>query len=161
MSHYRSIKKLFCNRIAYMYDLTHRLLVSAYFLQYLDLLFKKDPHAGQEFHALQVPLFAEFDRPRLLPFLRSSNYYPLQKALDVCQERSLIPEMVFLLGESEIVIAFKTTSTNGKIFSLSKISLDNLQTFQRSHNGHESQRCCYIYFAIYNAHTFSLQIYSV
>ena len=85
----------------------HRLLVSAYFLQYLDLLFKKDPHAGQEFHALQVPLFAEFDRPRLLPFLRSSNYYPLQKALDVCQERSLIPEMVFLLGESGIVITFK------------------------------------------------------
>ncbi|KAI0227033.1 Vacuolar protein sorting-associated protein 41 [Lamellibrachia satsuma] len=66
--------------------------------EYLDLLFKKDPHTGQEFHALQVELYAEFDRLKLLPFLRSSNYYPLQKALDVCQQRSLIPEMVFLLG---------------------------------------------------------------
>ncbi|XP_078703981.1 vacuolar protein sorting-associated protein 41 homolog isoform X2 [Branchiostoma floridae x Branchiostoma belcheri] len=65
---------------------------------YLDTLFQKDPHIGQDFHALQVKLYAEFDRARLLPFLRSSNYYPLQKALEECQQRNFIPEMVFLLG---------------------------------------------------------------
>ena len=30
-------------------------------------------------YLLQVPLYAEFDRSKLLPFLRNSNYYPLQK----------------------------------------------------------------------------------
>ena len=68
------------------------------FFQYLDRLFKKDPHLGQDFHARQVRLYAEYDRERLLPFLRSSIYYPLQGALDECQERNLIPEMVYLLG---------------------------------------------------------------
>ncbi|XP_077978241.1 vacuolar protein sorting-associated protein 41 homolog [Glandiceps talaboti] len=65
---------------------------------YLDALFQKDSHIGQEFHALQVQLYAEFNRQRLKPFLRNSNYYPLQRALDVCEERDYIPEMVFLLG---------------------------------------------------------------
>ena len=67
--------------------------------QYLDKIFRKDPHIGQDFHALQVRLYAEYDRVRLLPFLRSSNYYPLQGALEECEQRSLIPEMVFLLGK--------------------------------------------------------------
>ncbi|XP_013388215.1 vacuolar protein sorting-associated protein 41 homolog [Lingula anatina] len=65
---------------------------------YLDRLFQKDHHIGQEFHALQVKLYAEYDRSKLLSFLRSSNYYPLQKALEECQQRQLYPEMVFLLG---------------------------------------------------------------
>ncbi len=74
--------------------------------QYLDRLFKKDPHLGQDFHARQVKLYAEYDRDRLLPFLRSSIYYPLQGALDECQERDLIPEMVYLLGNH--LIQFNT-----------------------------------------------------
>ena len=32
----------------------------------------------------QIPLYAEFDRPKLLTFLRNSNYYPLQKVNDTC-----------------------------------------------------------------------------
>ncbi|XP_033100786.1 vacuolar protein sorting-associated protein 41 homolog [Anneissia japonica] len=66
--------------------------------QYLDALFLKSPHVGQDFHALQVSLYAEFNRPKLLPFLSSSNYYPLQKALEECEQREFIPETVFLLG---------------------------------------------------------------
>ena len=68
-------------------------------MQYLDKLFKKDPHIGHEFHALQVKLYAEYDREKLLPFLRSSNYYPLQMALEICEQRQYIKEMVFLLGD--------------------------------------------------------------
>ncbi|XP_072029867.1 vacuolar protein sorting-associated protein 41 homolog isoform X2 [Amphiura filiformis] len=65
---------------------------------YLDALFQKNPHLGQEYHALQVKLYAEHDRKNLLMFLKNSNYYPLQVALDECEQRHLIPEMVFLLG---------------------------------------------------------------
>ena len=66
--------------------------------EYLHGLFLKDPQAGQDFHDLQVELYAEFQRPRLLPFLRNSNYYQLERALKACEERDYIDEMVFLLG---------------------------------------------------------------
>ncbi|XP_078376476.1 vacuolar protein sorting-associated protein 41 homolog isoform X2 [Oculina patagonica] len=65
---------------------------------YLDTLFVRDPQAGMDYHELQIPLYAEFDRPKLLTFLRNSNYYPLQKALNECEQRRLVPEMVFLLS---------------------------------------------------------------
>jgi len=45
-----------------------------------------------------VALYAEFDYKMLLPFLRQSNYYPLEKAYKVCESRGLVPEMVFILG---------------------------------------------------------------
>ncbi|CAI2161428.1 16876_t:CDS:10 [Funneliformis geosporum] len=65
---------------------------------YLDALFIKDHHAGYEFHDLQVELYAEFDYPRLKDFLKSSNYYTLEKAYKICEQRDLVPEMVFILG---------------------------------------------------------------
>ncbi|XP_071478787.1 vacuolar protein sorting-associated protein 41 homolog [Diadema antillarum] len=65
---------------------------------YLDALFQKDANQGRDFHAMQVELYAEFDRERLLPFLKTSNYYPLQQALDQCEQRNFTKEMVFLLG---------------------------------------------------------------
>ena len=65
---------------------------------YLCALFQKDAHAGQDFHEMQVELMAEFERPKLLSFLRSSNYYALEKAFKVCEEKDYIPEMVFLLS---------------------------------------------------------------
>jgi len=65
---------------------------------FLYALFLKDAHAGQDFHEMQVELMAEFDRAKLLSFLRSSNYYALEKAFKVCEEKEYIPEMVFLLS---------------------------------------------------------------
>ncbi|XP_064614137.1 vacuolar protein sorting-associated protein 41 homolog [Liolophura sinensis] len=65
---------------------------------YLDRLFQKDPHLGQAFHARQVSLYAEYDPSRLLMFLRTSSYYPLQAAMKECETRDLLPEQVFLLG---------------------------------------------------------------
>lgn len=67
--------------------------------QYLDRLYRKDLNLGKDYHHLQVSLYAEYDRPKLLPFLRLSTEYGLQGALEECQQRSLIPEMVFLLGQ--------------------------------------------------------------
>lgn len=65
---------------------------------YLHAVFVKDVHLGADFHELQVTLYAEFDRKALLPFLRQSNYYPLEKAYKICEQRQLYPEMVFILG---------------------------------------------------------------
>ncbi|CAG8500991.1 4625_t:CDS:10 [Ambispora gerdemannii] len=67
---------------------------------YLDALFLHDPHMGYEYHDLQVELYAEYDFARLMEFLRTSNYYSLEKAYKVCEERDLVSEMVFILGRT-------------------------------------------------------------
>ncbi|KAG4096453.1 vacuolar protein sorting-associated protein 41 [Neocallimastix lanati (nom. inval.)] len=66
---------------------------------YLDALSKKDFHEGYDYHKLQIELYAEYDYPRLLPFLRTSNYYSLENAYKICEARDLVPEMVYLLGQ--------------------------------------------------------------
>lgn len=42
-------------------------------------LFKRDHHKGQRYHEKQISLYAEYDRPNLLPFLRDSTHCPLEK----------------------------------------------------------------------------------
>lgn len=68
-----------------------------YLHTYLDQLFHKDPHMGRDYHGRQVKLYAEFDRPKLLPFLKASNYCSLQQSLKECEERSFHQERIFLL----------------------------------------------------------------
>ncbi|KAG6917674.1 hypothetical protein DXG01_001649 [Tephrocybe rancida] len=71
-----------------------------YLFLYLDaLVMEKDPNLVSDFADLQVKLYAEYATPRLIDFLRASNYYNLEMAYNVCQERDLVPEMVFLLGK--------------------------------------------------------------
>ncbi|KAJ1744262.1 Vacuolar protein sorting-associated protein 41 [Coemansia sp. RSA 1086] len=65
---------------------------------YLHTLLAKDPHLGAPFADLQVELYAEYNPERLLNFLRISTYYSFEKALEICEERGLVPEMVFILG---------------------------------------------------------------
>ncbi|KAK7037422.1 Vacuolar protein sorting-associated protein 41 [Paramarasmius palmivorus] len=72
-----------------------------YLFLYLDSLMEVDPQMISGFpdlQDLQVKLYADYARPRLIDFLRASSEYDLEKAYAVCQERDLIPEMVFLLG---------------------------------------------------------------
>ena len=88
-----------------------------YFLfLYLHALFTKDPLSTVGFGDTQVRLYAEYARLRLIDFLRGSNSYNLElvcssaiisfphvlkasfQAYDVCHDRDLVPEMVFLLG---------------------------------------------------------------
>jgi len=67
--------------------------------QYLDTLYHKEPKEGsRKFHGLLVTLYADYAKEKLLSFLRSSDHYPIQEALDTCQQRGYIPEMIFLLG---------------------------------------------------------------
>ncbi|KAG2458062.1 AMPH protein, partial [Polypterus senegalus] len=65
---------------------------------YLHKLFKRDPHKGHKYHEMLISLYAEYDRPNLLPFLRDSTHCPLEKALEICQQRNFVEETVFLLS---------------------------------------------------------------
>lgn len=101
--------------------------------QYLHKLFKRDHHKGQKYHEKQIVLYAEYDRPNLLPFLRDSTHCPLEKvhfshvivlhirvsrryetwtmssplfcqALEVCQQRNFVEETVFLLSRCYVKV---------------------------------------------------------
>uniref|UniRef100_A0A8C4RPL1 Vacuolar protein sorting-associated protein 41 homolog n=1 Tax=Erpetoichthys calabaricus TaxID=27687 RepID=A0A8C4RPL1_ERPCA len=50
-----------------------------HFFSYLHKLFKRDPHKGHKYHEMLISLYAEYDRPNLLPFLRDSTHCPLEK----------------------------------------------------------------------------------
>lgn len=70
-----------------------------YLYQYLDALECRDTKgSARKYHGQLMKLYADFDRPKLLPFLSRSDHYPIQQALDICKERSYFQEMVYLLG---------------------------------------------------------------
>ncbi|TKY48587.1 Vacuolar protein sorting-associated protein 41-like [Spatholobus suberectus] len=70
-----------------------------YFLHlYLHALFEVNPHAGKDFHDMQVELYADYDPKMLLSFLRSSQHYTLEKAYEICFRRDLMREQIFILG---------------------------------------------------------------
>ncbi|XP_075513089.1 LOW QUALITY PROTEIN: vacuolar protein sorting-associated protein 41 homolog [Primulina tabacum] len=70
-----------------------------YFLHlYLHSLYMSNPHAGMELHDMQVELYADYDPKMLLPFLRNSQHYTLEKAYEICVKRDLLKEQVFILG---------------------------------------------------------------
>ncbi len=63
----------------------------------MDAVFHKDPNASRDYHTLQVALYAEYERDKLLKFLQDSQYIILATAQQECQQRQLIPEMVYIL----------------------------------------------------------------
>ncbi|KAL0041397.1 hypothetical protein WJX79_002126 [Trebouxia sp. C0005] len=65
---------------------------------YLDQLFLKDQTAGADYHVLQVELYADYAPGQLMAFLVSSQWYRLEGALQVCEQRGLVREQVFILG---------------------------------------------------------------
>jgi hypothetical protein len=78
----------------------------AFQLEYLHALFKKDAASGpgQRYHDEQVVLYAELAMQPvrhpsevLLHFLKNSNGYTLERALEACEATHLYPEQVFLL----------------------------------------------------------------
>ncbi|KAH9928463.1 vacuolar protein sorting-associated protein 41, partial [Epithele typhae] len=69
-----------------------------YLFLYLNSLFQKDPHLASPYADTHVKLYAEYAPRKLIDFLRASNYYNLEAAYNVCNERDLVLEMVFLLG---------------------------------------------------------------
>ncbi|KAK8456416.1 hypothetical protein SEVIR_3G019800v4 [Setaria viridis] len=65
---------------------------------YLHALFEIDIHAGKDFHDMQVELYADYEQRMLLPFLRTSQHYRLDKAYEIFAQRELVREQVFVLG---------------------------------------------------------------
>uniref|UniRef100_A0A6P7GXV3 Vacuolar protein sorting-associated protein 41 homolog n=1 Tax=Diabrotica virgifera virgifera TaxID=50390 RepID=A0A6P7GXV3_DIAVI len=64
--------------------------------RYLDEYDKKNPKG--RYHKELVQLYAVFAKDKLLAFLKKSDHYPIQEALDICQKEKYYPEMVYLLG---------------------------------------------------------------
>ncbi|TID14298.1 Vacuolar protein sorting-associated protein 41-like protein [Venturia nashicola] len=52
------------------------------------------------FGDLAVSLFAEYDRPLLMEFLRQSRSYAFEKASAICEHRQYWPELVYLLSQT-------------------------------------------------------------
>ncbi|KAK1272690.1 hypothetical protein QJS04_geneDACA019150 [Acorus gramineus] len=72
---------------------------SKYFLHmYLHSLFEISLNAGKEFSDMQIELYADYEPKMLLPFLRSSQQYRLDKAYEICVRKDLVREQVFILG---------------------------------------------------------------
>ncbi|KAL5213790.1 hypothetical protein ABZP36_002942 [Zizania latifolia] len=65
---------------------------------YLHALFETDMNAGKDFHDMQVELYADYEPRMLLPFLRTSQHYSLDKAYEIFAQKELVREQVFVLG---------------------------------------------------------------
>ena len=63
----------------------------------MDAVFDKDPNISREFHTMQVVLYADYQREKLLHFLQNSQYIILAQAQKELQERNLVPEIVYIL----------------------------------------------------------------
>lgn len=63
----------------------------------MDAIFEKDPSISRDFHTMQVVLYAEYQREKLLKFLQTSQYISLTQAQKELQERNLGPEIVYIL----------------------------------------------------------------
>jgi len=67
---------------------------------YLDTLCQKDWDTSKKFHIYLVELYADYNPEKLLQFLKSSDHYPIQEALDTCTKhvRELVDERIYILA---------------------------------------------------------------
>ncbi|CAH8566545.1 unnamed protein product [Dicrocoelium dendriticum] len=65
--------------------------------QYLDSVHSRHPNLARPHISLLLELYTRFARDKLLPLLRSTESYPLNDALTICERARLIPETVYLL----------------------------------------------------------------
>ncbi|KAJ2903143.1 putative vacuolar assembly protein [Zalerion maritima] len=54
----------------------------------------------EDYGDLAVQLFAEYDRPLLMEFLKASTSYTFEKAAQECESQSYIPELVYLYSKT-------------------------------------------------------------
>lgn len=66
---------------------------------YLEQLNSVDPYACQQFGDLQARLYAEYDRPKLMSFLRKNSNYNYETIANACESRHYIPELVYIYGK--------------------------------------------------------------
>ncbi|BFZ54487.1 Vacuolar protein sorting-associated protein 41 [Savitreella phatthalungensis] len=61
---------------------------------------ERAPTAVEPYLDLQLSLFAEYDRDKFSELVHSSAGFPLQQAIEICETRDYIPELIFLLGKT-------------------------------------------------------------
>lgn len=64
--------------------------------KYLHAYSKVQPNG--RYHGKLIKLYAKYDKDKLLPFLKCSDNYPIQEALEVCISNEFYPEKIFLLS---------------------------------------------------------------
>lgn len=62
-------------------------------MAYLNRLLNQEGDLRSEDCDRLIKLYADYDRPKLLPFLRKSEKYNLGKALKVCKEKDFVEEV--------------------------------------------------------------------
>ncbi|VDK80996.1 unnamed protein product [Litomosoides sigmodontis] len=67
-------------------------------MAYLNSLFERNE--GEEFIDFAIGLYAENEPRLLLPFLRKTAIYDIAKAINICEKKQYINEMIYLLGRS-------------------------------------------------------------
>ena len=75
------------------FGMDHRLF------RYLEALSRKDWDASKAFHSLLVTLYADYDPEGLLSFLKRSDHYNVQDALDTAEAHDLVHEKIFILAK--------------------------------------------------------------
>lgn len=91
------------------------ILASSNTLPHAERLAASEGKALVSDHAdLAVSLFASYDRPLLMTFLKASQSYNLEQASQICKQRSFIPECVYLL------------SKEGRLTQALRLIIDNL-----------------------------------
>ena len=64
---------------------------SQYLFHYIHNLYISDEEKlPPEYHDLQVVLYANYDRSKLMTFLKSSPHYEERDALDVCEHKDAV-----------------------------------------------------------------------
>ncbi|GMG39435.1 unnamed protein product [Ambrosiozyma monospora] len=66
---------------------------------YLEELSKVDKLLVKDFEDEMVKLYASYSRDSLLSFLNKHNNYSIEKAINVCEEKECISELVYLLSK--------------------------------------------------------------
>lgn len=66
--------------------------------KYMDRVITENIAVAPTFHHLLVELYADYEPKKLMRFLRNSHQYPLDQAYEICKERGMIKEMVYILS---------------------------------------------------------------
>ncbi|KAK7678848.1 hypothetical protein QCA50_018150 [Cerrena zonata] len=66
---------------------------------YLEKLAAVDEYLSYPFGNERIKLYANFDRPKLLPFLTKYSKYDIDEAIRLCEDNDFVEELVYLLGK--------------------------------------------------------------
>ena len=63
---------------------------------FLHEIFLQDKQMSKQYHEMQIPLYIQFDSPKLMNFLQATENYPPFKAAELCKQAKLHKEQAYL-----------------------------------------------------------------